>query len=71
MDGRGVGGGVGWVGRRRRAKASTMRQKVALFSQQGTETATVNLVGPDGRWQQFDIPCSPIDASQWLHGPCS
>ena len=35
------------------------------------ETATVNLVGRDGRWQQFDTPCSLISAPQWLHGPCS
>ena len=26
----------------------------------GTETATVNLVGRDGRWQQFNTPCSLI-----------
>ena len=42
-----------------------------MCSQRGTETATVNLVGRDGRWQQFDTPCSPISAPQWLHRPCS
>ena len=31
----------------------------------------VNLVGQDGRWQQFDTPCSLISAPQWLHRPCS
>ena len=37
-----------------------MRQTAAMCSQWGTETATVNLVGRDGRWQQFDTPCSLI-----------
>ena len=32
-----------------------------------SETATVNLVDLDGRWQQFDIACSLISAPQWLH----
>ena len=34
-------------------------------------TATVSLVDVDGRWQQFDTPCSLISAPQWLHRPCS
>ena len=28
--------------------------------QKGTEIATVNMVGHDGPWQQFDISCSLI-----------
>ena len=36
-----------------------------------TETATVNLVGRDGCQQQFDTPCSPNNAPQWLHVPYS
>ena len=36
-----------------------------------TETATVNMVGRDGRRQQFDTPCSLISAPQWPHRPCS
>ena len=39
--------------------------------QQGTETATVDMVGRDGRWQQFDTPCSLISTPQWPHTPCS
>ena len=29
------------------------------------------MTGRDGRWQQFDTPCSLINAPQWLHIPCS
>ena len=67
-----IGGGCwGWVGSQRWAIPSTVRQTAALCSQQSTETATVNLVDVDGRWQQFDTPCSLIIAPQWLHRPCS
>ena len=61
------------MGSRRRAEPSTVRQKAALVLcyQQGTETATVNLVDLDGGWQQFDTACSLISAPQWLHRPCS
>ena len=31
---------------------------------------TVNLVGPDGRQQQFDTPSSLISAHQWPHRLC-
>ena len=36
-----------------------------------TETATVDMVGRDGRWQQPDTPCSLISLPQWPHAPCS
>ena len=42
-----------------------------LCIQYCTETATVNLVGRDGRQQQFDTPSSLISAHQWPHRPCS
>ena len=42
-----------------------------LCLQWGTETTTVNLVGPDGRQQQFDTPSSLISAHQWPHRLCS
>ena len=57
----------GWVGSRRRVIPSTRRQTVVLCIQYGTETATVNLVGPDGRQQQFDTPSNLISAHQWPH----
>ena len=41
------GGRWGWVGSRRQATPSTRRQTAVLCPQQGTETATVNLVGRD------------------------
>ena len=31
-----------------------------MCPQWGTETATVDMVGRDGRWQQPDTPCSLI-----------
>ena len=37
----------------------------------GHKTATVDMVGRDGRWQQPDTPCSLISAPQWPHAPCS
>ena len=42
-----------------------------MCPQQGTETATVDMVGRDGRWQQPDTPYSLFSALQWLHAPCS
>ena len=60
--------GGGWVGSRRRAIPSTVRQTAALCPQQSTETATVDV---DCRWQQFGTPCSLISAPQWLHRACS
>ena len=42
-----------------------------LCPQWGTETATVNLVDRDSCQQQFDTTCSPINAPQWLHIPCT
>ena len=68
-----VGGGGRWgqVGSRRWAIPSTRRQTAVLCLQYGTETTTVNLVGRDGRQQQFDIPSSLISAHQWPHRPCS
>ena len=59
------------MGSRRWTIPSTVRQTAALCPQQSTETATVNLVDVDGRWQQFDIPCTLSSAPQWLHRPCS
>ena len=38
---------------------------------EGTETATADLVGRDGRWQQPDTPCSLISAPQWPHTHCT
>ena len=63
----------GWVGSRRRAIPSTVRQTAALCPRWSTETATVNLVDVDGCWQQSDTACSLklISAPQWLHRPCS
>ena len=67
--------GVGWVGSRRQAKPSIVRQKqhcvLSKAQKQPQTTATVNLVDLDGRWQQFDTACSLISAPQWLHRPCS
>ena len=42
-----------------------------LYPKYGTETAAANLVGRDSHQQQFDTPCSPINAPQWFHIPCS
>ena len=42
-----------------------------LCLQQGSETATISLVGPDGRQQQFDTSSILISAHQWPHGLCS
>ena len=30
-----------------------------------------HMTGRDGHWQQFDTPCSPINAPKWLYIPCS
>ena len=45
--------GGGWVGGKPKAGQSMIhnKTKAALFSQWGTETATVNLAGPDSHWQ--------------------
>ena len=64
--GGGWGGCWGWVGSRRWAIPSTVRQKAALCPQQSTETATVNLVDVDGRWQQFDTACIVIVGLTYL-----
>ena len=67
-----IGGGRwGWVGSQRRAIPFTRRQTAVLCPQYGTETATINLVRPDGHQQQFDTPSSLISAHQWPHGLCS
>ena len=72
-----VGGrGEGWaVGAGGEPKAGYTihkpRQTAAVCPQWGTETATVDMVGRDGRWQQPDTPCSLISAPQWPHAPCS
>ena len=42
-----------------------------MCPQYGTETATVDMVSQDGRWQQLDTPCSLISVPQWPHTPCS
>ena len=62
----GVGGGWEAEGGLYHPQGDTQQQCVLSRA-----TATVNLVGRDGRWQQFDTPCSLISAPQWLHGPCS
>ena len=36
-----------------------------------TETATVNLAGPDSHQQWFDTPSRLISVHQWPHRPCS
>ena len=36
-----------------------------LCLQQSTETATVHVLGQDGRGQQFDTACRLISAPQW------
>ena len=36
-----------------------------LCLQQSTETATVHVLGQDGRGKQFDTTCSLISAPQW------
>ena len=60
----------GWVlGVGGKPKASNTIHKETNYNAVSSETATVNLVGRDGRQQQFDTTCSPINAPQWLHIP--
>ena len=79
-EGGGVGAGGGWEAEGGLYHPQGDTQQQCALSEAHAETATVNLVGRDGRWQQFDHrlytlwfdkPCSLISAPQWLHGPCS
>ena len=47
------------------------QSQCCILSRAQKQLRTVNLVGPDSRQQQFDTSCSPINAPQWLHIPCS
>ena len=64
----GVGGGGGWEPK---AGYTINKETDSSSTYVLTETATVNMVGLDGRWQQPDTPCSLISAPQWPHTPCS
>ena len=54
-----MGGGGGWGAEGGIYHPQGDRQQQCVPS-----TATVNMVGRDGRWQQPDTPCSLISAPQ-------
>ena len=58
------GGWEGWVGSRRRAKATIQTQRVVLYLQSMAQTVTMHKGGQDWREEQPGTPCSPIDAPQ-------
>ena len=62
--GGGGGGRRGWVGNRRRAKATIQTQRAVLYLQSVAQTVTMYKGGQDWREEQPGTPCSPIDAPQ-------
>ena len=60
----GGGGRWGWVGSRRRAKATIQTQRAVLYLQPEAQTVTIHKGGQDWREEQPGTPCSPIDAPQ-------
>ena len=60
----GVGGRRGWVGSRRRVKATTQTQRALLCLQFVAQTDTIHKGGQDWREEQPGTPYSPINAPQ-------
>ena len=57
-----IGGGRGWVGSRRRVKATTQTQRAVLCLQFVAQTDTIHKGGQDWREEQPGTPYSPINA---------